>query len=598
MMQSAPASVLDAIAVPRPHPFVVAHDGLDTAVPLLFEGVLFNRHELAEVLAPERPDLDDAALVALAYGRWQDQFISRLKGQFAVVIWDRARRTWLAARDAIGVHPLFYARVNGQTVFASSIDAVLAHPGVSRDLNRPALVDHLCHRWPDTGETFFTAVRRVPCGSIVNSVDGAVTVRRYWDPVPAGRPVQWVHPDEAVDQFQRLFVQAVDRGVSRGRSGIFLSGGLDSVSVAAAATERAPVFGYPEPFALSLAFPHPTCDERDVQAGVARRLGLEQDLISMAQAVGPDGLLSDAVELSTGWPTLLLNNWAPAYARLAARGRAAGAEVILTGMGGDEWLGVTPYLAADMIRRGDWRGLAASVTTWQRSFRASRAKVVRQTFWTFGARPLASAVLARVAPRAWHRSRWNRLLRSSPPWVAADTELKQAMRARTEQALTPARPQDGFYFQEMRLALDHALVTLEYEENFELGARLGVRFQHPYCDVDLVDMLCRTPPEVLNRGGRAKGLVRDALERRFPALGFGAQRKIAATDYSRQLLRTEGAVAWQRCGGLPALGALGVVDAEAARVAGERALEGKDARELYRAFELVKLERWVRARLN
>jgi len=122
--------------------------------------------------------------------------------------------------------------------------------------------------------------------------------------------------------------------------------------------------------------------------------------------------------------------------------------------------------------------------------------------------------------------------------------------------------------------------------------------RHPFWDADLVDMLCRTHPDVLNRGGRAKGLVREAIEARFPKLGFGVQRKVPATEYSRQLLRGEGALAWRRLGGVPGLAALGIVNAEAARAEGDRALRGKEPRELYRTWELLKLETWVRARLN
>jgi asparagine synthase (glutamine-hydrolysing) len=598
MRQPRSIDVVDGAAAVLPG-HVAIEDCSGAAIPLLFEGILFNRHQLSEELALNGEDRSDAELVALAYRVWQGDFVSRLKGQFAVVIWDRSRRTWLAARDAIGLHPLFYALTDRGAVFATCIAGLLAHPAVTRDLNAAALADHLCFQWPDPGETYFAAIRRVPCGSIVQSTAGAVTVRRYWDPVSPERKVLWADAEEAVAQFQRLFTQAVDRRLGMGRPGIFLSGGLDSVSVAAVAAERAPAFGHPMPKALSLAFPHPDCDEREVQTAVARSLRMDLDLLPMEHAVGPAGLLADTLELNATWPSPLLNTWAPAYARLADRGRQAGIEVILTGSGGDEWLGVSPYLAADLIRAGDLRRLASFVKAWRRSYRGSLPMVLGSAVWTFGLRPLASATLGRLQPDAWHRSRKRRLLRSFPAWVAAEGQLRRSLQQRTELALKDMSPPDGFYWREVRTAFSHPLISMEFEELFEFGSRVGVRMQHPYWDADLVEMLYRTHPDVLNAGGRSKGLVRAAVERRFPELGFGRQRKVAATSYSKQLFREQGAALWHRLGDLRQLSALGVVEPRGASAAIERALSDREhPREVSRAWDVLKLEAWARAKVH
>lgn len=577
----------------------VVDERSESAIPLLWEGVLFNRHELAEVLAPDEPSPSDTLLVRLAYERWRDDFAGKLKGNFAVVIWDRPRRTWLAVRDAMGIYPLYYACVHGGAVFATSMEAVLDHPSVSRDLNLPALVDHLCHRWPLPGETFFSSVLRVPPGSMVCSVDGTMTVRRHWDPAPPGTPMRWLDARDIKEQFERLFNQAVDRAVGGGRTAIFLSGGLDSVSVAATAVERAKVLGHPKPRALSLGFPHVECDEREIQTEVARRLGMEFDLLPMDDAVGPEGLLHEVLQLTARSSAPILNTWSPAYARLALIGKAAGVETILTGNGGDEWLTVSPYLSADLIRAGDLGGLWRLLRAWSRSLRMSGVRIAYAGLWMFGARPLCSALLARIAPEAWHRSRKRRLLRkTSPPWVAPDAGLQRRMRDRVELALTNARPPDGFYRQVMRTALDHPLVSMELEEMFAMGRRLGLSYRHPYWDIDLVDMLARTPPDVLNFGGRSKGFVRELVEKRLAHLGFLQQRKARATKYYESILRREGVVAWRALGGLSSLASIGVVDFGKASAAIDEALRGPDGRALCRAWELINLETWVRARLH
>ena len=84
-------------------------------------------------------------------------------------------------------------------------------------------------------------------------------------------------------------------------------------------------------------------------------------MLDWDQAVGPEGLLHEVIELSARAPAPLLNLWMPAYDRLAAAGRERGCVSILTGGGGDEWLIVSPYYAADLIRGLDLAGLVTHV---------------------------------------------------------------------------------------------------------------------------------------------------------------------------------------------------------------------------------------------
>ncbi len=117
-----------------------------------------------------------------------------------------------------------------------------------------------------------------------------------------------------------------------------------------------------------------------------------------------------------------------------------------------------------------------------------------------------------------------------------------------------------FYLEQMRSGLYDPLVSMELEESFHQGHRLGMRILQPYWDAQLVAFLYRVPPKLLNRGGRSKGLVRDAVARRFPGLGFERQRKVGATGFVRSVLRTEGVRAWESLGGATALVDSGVVE--------------------------------------
>src|SRR4030095_13739149 len=97
-------------------------------------------------------------------------------------------------------------------------------------------------------------------------------------------------------------------------------------------------------------FPDPLSNEEVVQRGVAAQLGLPQVVKPFFEATGTEGLLGPALTLSSSLSCPLMNTWLPAYYQLALEGKKRGCQAILTGGGGDEWLGLSPLLAADLLR--------------------------------------------------------------------------------------------------------------------------------------------------------------------------------------------------------------------------------------------------------
>jgi asparagine synthase (glutamine-hydrolysing) len=571
------------------------HSALSSSLQVSFDGFLVDRQSLALSLnlGPDLLASSDAELVLAAYRRWGLGAFSRLRGAFAAAVIDPATGVRTVVRDPVGMHPLFYTTRGRDVLFASHPKTLIAQPGVSRDVNRAALADHLCWRWPDPQETFFAAVRRVLPGSRADLSRKGLTFHRYWNPAPDESAVDWLSTPEAIG-FDERFDRAVDRCLEGGPAGIFLSGGLDSISVAAVAADRLHTTGRPLPRALSLGFPGTACDERPTQTAVARTLGLPQDLLDFWDALGSDGLLRPGLELNRTLGAPILNTWGPAYLALARRGRANQVTTILTGSGGDEWLTLTPFLSADLIRKGDFASLARLLACWQRSNRLSAWKQGHSVLWRFGMRPLISQSLHRLAPKTWSRRRNRRAVRRDPPWVAPDRTVRSAQLERAPQTLLAADPPGGFYVREISEALRHPLVLWELEEQHEFGKQIGMRFMHPYWDADLIDALFRSRPALLNAGGRSKGLVRQTLGRRFPALGLDRQRKLAATSFFRSTAALEGPRAFEAIGGdFPALGSLGVVDRPAARSAVQASLN-QSSPALKSALALINLESWVR----
>jgi asparagine synthase (glutamine-hydrolysing) len=580
------------VVLPDDGPLETAREG---QLQVVLAGVLANRAALADLLRPAgdgRPP--DADLALRAYRRLGIAALEELRGRFALVVSDGASDTVLCVRDPLGFSPLFYMAQAEELVVSTSLEALVRHSRVVCDLNRAALADHLAHRWPDPEETFYEGVRRVPPGHALRVSAAGRELFRYWRPAPR-TSADWVAEDE-LDRFDGLLDEAVARSLERGRAGIYLSGGLDSVTVAAVAADTSRASGLAAPHALSVVFPHPDCNEEDAQRSVAARLGLSHRLVPLGDAAGPEGLLRAALEISARSPAPLMNVWTPAYRVLASEARREGCEVILTGAGGDEWLTVSPFLAADLLRAGDLAGFYRLWRSMQRSYRLSRRALGRNLLWTFGTRPLLVALAQKQAPSTLRAYRRRRRARSTPAWLAPGQDLRREVDARAE-ASAFADAENGFYLREGQLSLDHTLVAMEMEEIYEEGRTTGIPVQMPFWDADLVGFLYRTPPDLLNRGGATKGLVRAMLDRRFPDLGFGEHRKVFATSFFRSLLLEEGPGAWRRLGGAKALGELGVVEP---RLLDERVDQIFSDRKpgLHHVWDVLTLEAWVRSRLS
>jgi asparagine synthase (glutamine-hydrolysing) len=575
------------------------------ACTAVFAGVVYNRAELEQRLEAEPGALSDAELAAALYRRRGAAVAEDLNGTFALLIWDPAEETLLATRDRMGLHPLFYADVGGRTVFSDSIEALVRHAGVDRSLNRRLLALHVWPAWwiEDKDETYYEAVKRVIAGTVLSFRREARETRRYWNPAPEGREVQWVRDDEAMDLFEATLSEAVSRCLHRGSSAICLSGGLDSISIASFAAEITSREGLPTPRALSVEFPDPDrTGEAAMQRRIAAHLGMPHSMMTLHEALGGDGLLPRALEVTRTWPVPLLGIFSPAYFTLIEEAKQDGRTVVMTGAGGDNWLSVALELAGDLLGRLDIVGLVRLWYTYQRSYRTPRSLLMRRILWRYGARNVLVGVgqrsLGRIAPGAVRSQTRRQVERSLPDWLASDPRLRsELVELATSRKIEEPKPiPGGFYVNEIRRSLDHPILAVDLEEAFEKGKRLGVEIRLPYFDADLVDLLCRIHPRVLTKGDRSKSLVRQSMASRLAGLGLERQKKITTGNFWPQKLE-EATTHWNEYDGVPALGELGIVDAPAVRTWIDTMLAEKRPTAVPFVWELLDHEAWVRARL-
>jgi asparagine synthase (glutamine-hydrolysing) len=214
---------------------------LDGEVWITADARIDGRSELKQKLAARgRADLKaatDVELILHAYHAWGRDCVAHLLGDFAFAIWDGRERALFCARDHFGVKPFYYSQIGGSFVFSNTLNAVRLHPQVSADLNELAIADFLLFGYNQEPYTStFAAIRRLPPAHTLLVQDGEIETRRYWT-LPIEETVYYKRPEEYVERFQELFWQAVDDRLRTDSVGVFMSGGLDSTAVAAAAKE-------------------------------------------------------------------------------------------------------------------------------------------------------------------------------------------------------------------------------------------------------------------------------------------------------------------------------------------------------------------------
>jgi asparagine synthase (glutamine-hydrolysing) len=205
---------------------------------LVADARIDNRDELAAALglAGARADmLAEPALILAAIERWGEAAISRLVGDFALILWDDTRRHLLLARDFVGQRPLCYHRGAGFVAVASMPKGLHALAEIPRAPRDRALVAFLAG-FPQQGcESFFEGIERVEPGHIVRLTPDGVTIQAFWSP-PA-EPLRFARDDDYADGLREQLDRAIASRLRRraGNVGSHLSAGRDSSAVAASA---------------------------------------------------------------------------------------------------------------------------------------------------------------------------------------------------------------------------------------------------------------------------------------------------------------------------------------------------------------------------
>jgi asparagine synthase (glutamine-hydrolysing) len=278
---------------------------------------------------------DTETLVHL-YEEHGEGFAARLRGMFAVAVWDGRRRRLVLARDRYGIKPLYYRDEGGELVFASELRAL-----PRGEVDPDAVEAFLAFNSVPAPYSIFTGTRKLPAGHLLVWEDGRVRVERYARPAPA--PASEVRDEDPAELAEELRARLRDSVrahlIADVPVGVLLSGGVDSSLLAALAAQESdePVHTF------SIGFEERSFDELDDARSVATMYGTRhEELVLRPDAALLLPRLAEAFDEpfadSSALPTYLVSELAARHVKVA-----------LSGEGGDELFGGYYTYAADLL---------------------------------------------------------------------------------------------------------------------------------------------------------------------------------------------------------------------------------------------------------
>jgi asparagine synthase (glutamine-hydrolysing) len=304
---------------------------------IVYNGEIYNFREIRGKLEEEGTRFgsnSDTEVLLKAYGRWGEGCLEKLRGMFAFAIWDAQKHCLFMARDPMGIKPLYYCSAGQYFLFASELRTLLGTGLVPRRLDAAGLVNYLAFGSLYDPITLIEGIQALRPGHYLVWDQGRVRDVMYWD-LASGkeRPGMSIARDSSPIQRKTLEDEmhaTLDESVrmqmvSDVPVGVFLSGGIDSSSLAGILTRSGAALN-----TFSIVFQEADYSEAEYSRVVAKKFGTEHHEILVSQR--------DALEAVPGALEAMdqpsidgLNTYL-----ISRQTRAAGIKVALSGLGGDE----------------------------------------------------------------------------------------------------------------------------------------------------------------------------------------------------------------------------------------------------------------------
>ncbi len=301
----------------------------DKSVWVVFNGEIYNFPELRRELESRGHQFythSDTEVIVHLYEEMGSDCVKKLRGMFAIALYDERKNSLLLARDRLGKKPLHYALHNGRLLFGSEIKTLLAVAPQLADVNLEGLLQYFYFAYIPDPFTAFRGIHKLPPGHLLEYAGGEIKIRQFWDVSTYGdRPPK--SEEECLEQLESKLLEAVRiRLISDVPLGALLSGGVDSSIVVAlmARASSGPVKTF------SIGFRNQDFNEAEYARLVAERYGTDHhDLVVDPNISESLELLSRMMEEPFGDSSMIPTYYVSKLARQHVT-------VALSGDGGDE----------------------------------------------------------------------------------------------------------------------------------------------------------------------------------------------------------------------------------------------------------------------
>jgi asparagine synthase (glutamine-hydrolysing) len=469
----------------------------DGSVVVVQNGEIYNHEELHAELARAGHRFatrSDTEVLAHAYEEWGDRFVERLRGMFALAVWDERRRRLLLARDRFGIKPLFWSEAGGELRFASELRAFRRG-----DLDLDALDAFLAFNAIPHPLSILRDVRKLEPGHLLAWEGGRARIERFARPAPAPETALRREPEEllAEELRERLRDSVRAHLVADVPVGVLLSGGIDSGLLAALAAQETGEAVR----TFSIGFEEDSFDETSDARLVADRYATDHhELVVRPDAALLLPALAEAFDEpfadSSALPTYLVSELAAGHVKVA-----------LSGEGGDELFGGYYTYAADLLALR-----TAPLARLARPLVERLPSSDRKVSFDYKAKRFTRA--AHLPPLERHHG-WKEIFSADARAeltgrrAAADpVDLLRARFAETEGAELLARLQD--------VDLGVLMVADQLTKTDRASMAHSLEARVPFCDPVVAELALALPRRLRVRGLAKKVLLRRAAEPLLP----------------------------------------------------------------------------------
>jgi asparagine synthase (glutamine-hydrolysing) len=491
-----------------------------------FDGRIDNREEIRRDLVDNgiHPRTDsDAELVLCAYSLWGEDCAAHLLGDFAFAIWDASDRQLYCARDIIGCRPFYYHHDPTRFVFGSEVAQVLEAQSIDTTPNEGFVAEVLAVEVTSRDETLYRGIQRLPPAHYLVVTPRGLRCHRYWE-IDLFRQIRCKDLREYTERFFELFREAVRcRMRSSGPVGAELSGGVDSSSVVGMAQHlsREGLASGQGFETFSWIFPGMKCDESGYIGEVVRMWELQSNTVFPRVDAG---LFADELRQSRYVTTDAIGLNVDARKRLM---HARGFRVILTGLGGDDWLSGADNPYPDLLKGLQVRQVLAELGRDTREL--GRARAIRRFL---GLAAETTGPLFRVRKALARR-------RDPRPWLTKAFRRQTALDDRCD-SLFAARRFPSNAQRERYWFLANGWLPQGFEMSSWSSARYQVDFRHPLLDRRIIEFAFAIPEDCRRHNGEQKYLLRQAMKNLIPAAVFTRRTKSDFSHVMWELLDASG----------------------------------------------------------